>query len=228
MRDNLRYSLGNMDFNNLPEDLSKKELTEYLLLSSKGNFEARDKIIIHNLRLVKLIVFNFYDPIITKEDMFSTGILGLIKAIDTYKREMKSSFSTYASVCIRNEIITLLRNKQKSKKEVSLEDIISYDRNGNNLRYRDILSEEDTEILNGLIIETDKETLRKCFLKLSDKEKEVIFLLYGFYDSKIFTQKEIAEKLNLTQSMISKIKTKVLRLLKVEFEKRENDLEMKK
>ena len=207
------YYASNLE--QLPEPLTKELENKYILLSINGDIEAKNILIEHNLRLVVFLAKKYENTKMDLEDLVSIGTIGLIKGVNTYKQDKNIKLATYASRCIDNEILMYLRKNNKRKIEVSLEDSLSYDSEGNELHLEDILGTEKDLVTIDLDNETNKKLLYKEIEKLNKRDKEIIVLRYGLYNHKELTQKEIASLLNISQSYISRIEKKVLKKLKV-------------
>ena len=210
---NSLYYASNLD--QLPEPLNKEDETKYVLLSMEGNKEARNMLIEHNLRLVVFLAKKYENTSLDLEDLVSIGTIGLIKGVNTYKLDKNIKLATYASRCIDNEILMYLRKNKKRKTEVSLEDSLSYDSEGNELHLEDILGTEDDIVTSNLDKQTNKKLLYKEIEKLNKRDKQIIILRYGLYNHKELTQKEVASLLDISQSYISRIEKKVIKKLKV-------------
>ena len=205
--------LGSTDI--LPEPLSKEEENMYVLRSMEGDIEARNILIEHNLRLVVFLAKKYDNTNTDLEDLVSIGTIGLIKGVNTYKLDKNIKLATYASRCIDNEILMYLRKNKKRKTEISLEDSLSYDSEGNELHLEDILGTEEDVVTSNLDKQTNKKLLYKEIEKLNKRDKQIIILRYGLYNHKELTQKEVANLLNISQSYISRIEKKVIKKLKV-------------
>ena len=206
------FYVGSAD--KLPEPLSKEEETYYVERSMEGDMSARGKLIEHNLRLVVFFFYKYENTGIDLEDLVSIGTIGLIKGINTYKLGKNIKLATYASRCIDNEILMFLRKNKKRRGEVSFEDSLSYDAEGNELRLEDILGTDPDIVTKGLEEETEKYLLYREIDKLSGRDKQIMILRYGLYNNEEMTQKEVADLLNISQSYISRIEKKVIRKLK--------------
>ena len=204
--------LGSTDV--LPPPLSKEEELNYVILSKSGNIEARNKLIEHNLRLVVFLAKKYESAGYDLEDLVSIGTIGLIKGIETYKPDKNIKLATYASRCIANEILMYLRKNKKRRAEVSLEDALNYDAEGNELHLEDILGTEADLVTKQLEDDDLKHTLLKEIEKLPKRDKEIMKLRYGLFGQKEITQKELAKKLNISQSYISRIEKKVIKKIK--------------
>ena len=198
----------------LPPPLSKEEELKYLVRSKSGDEEARNILIEHNLRLVVFLAKKYENTTYDIEDLVSIGSIGLIKGINTYKIDKNIKLATYASRCISNEILMFLRKNKRKKAEVSLEDALNYDAEGNELHLEDILGTDADLVPNEYEKQVDKEILSKEIEDLQDRDKEIMTLRYGLNNTKEYTQKEVAEILGISQSYISRIEKKVIRKLK--------------
>ena len=206
------YYVGSSD--KLPEPLSKEEEVKYVLKSMEGDEQARAKLIEHNLRLVVFLAKKYENTGVDLEDLVSIGTIGLIKGVGTYKLDKNIKLATYASRCIDNEILMFLRKNKKRRGEVSFEDSLSFDAEGNELRLEDILGTENDIVTKGLEKETEKKLLYQEIEKLSGRDKQIMILRYGLYNKPEMTQKDVANLLNISQSYISRIEKKIIRRLK--------------
>lgn len=205
------FFVGSAD--KLPEPLSKEDEIKYVELSMNGDILAREKLIEHNLRLVVFLSKKYENTGVDLEDLVSIGTIGLIKGVNTYKLDKNIKLATYASRCIDNEILMFLRKNKKRKTEVSLEDSLSYDAEGNELRLEDILGTEDDIVTKGIEKESEKRILRDEISKLNARDKQIMTLRYGLDNKTEMTQKEVADILGISQSYISRIEKKVIRRL---------------
>lgn len=207
---------------NFPKPLSAKLEREYLEKASRGDLDARNKLVEHNLRLVAHIIKKYYSSRSDQDDLVSIGTIGLIKAINTFDLSKNIKLSSYASRCIENEILMYFRNLKKSSQDISLNETIDADKDGNPLSLFDVLSTEDN-ILDDI---NKKLNLSKLYsyisTELDDREKQVIKYRYGLYGVKPQTQREIAKKLGVSRSYISRIETKALRTLRKKYERSSN------
>ena len=205
------YITGN---ENLLPPLSKEEedkLVEKYTLN--GDIEARNTLIEHNLRLVVYVAKRFDTNISNLEDLISIGTLGLIKAINTYKLDKNIKLATYASRCIENEILMHLRKYQRTKLEISLDEPLKADYDGNELLLQDILQDNSISIFDEIDSLEDVKSLEDALTILNDREKEIIELRYGLNGKEELTQKETAELLGISQSYISRLEKKILKKL---------------
>ena len=198
----------------LPEPLSKEEEIKYVELSMNNDQKARNKLIEHNLRLVVFLAKKYENTNTDLEDLVSIGTIGLIKAVNTYRLDKNIKLATYASRCIDNEILMYLRKTKRKRTEVSFEDSLSYDADGNELHLEDILGTESDIVTKGLDDELDKSMMLEEIEKLNPRDKEIIELRYGLNGKKEMTQKDVANLLGISQSYISRIEKKVIRKLK--------------
>lgn len=206
------FYVGSAD--KLPEPLTKEEEVHYVTLANNGDEIARAKLIEHNLRLVVFLSKKYENTGVDLEDLVSIGSIGLIKGINTYKLDKNIKLATYASRCIDNEILMFLRKNKKRRGEVSFEDSLSYDAEGNELHLEDILGTEADIVTKGIEEENDKKDLYREIAKLNSRDREIMILRYGLFNHEEMTQKDVAEKLGISQSYISRIEKKVIRKLK--------------
>lgn len=205
-----------------PKPLSKKEEEYYLERLKEGDNEARNKLIEHNLRLVAHIIKKYYGTKCEQDDLVSIGTIGLIKAINTFKPDKKIRLSSYASRCIENEILMHLRAVKKTERDVSLNETIDTDKDGNPLTLMDIMKVDDN-ILDELDMKLNSKKLGQYITEeLNSREKTVIILRYGLNGKKPMTQKEIAKMLDISRSYVSRIETKALKALRKRFESSSN------
>ena len=190
---------------NFPPPLSPDEEKEYFKRARSGDALAREKLIEHNLRLVAHIVKKYYTANKNQEDLISVGTIGLIKAIDSYDIENGTKFATYAGKCLQNEILMYFRAQKRNANEVSINETIDIDKDGNPLTYIDIIACEDT-IADDIDIKTKSaKALKIINSELSEREKEIIIMRYGIGHEKAITQREIAGKLGISRSYVSRI-----------------------
>lgn len=199
----------------LPEPLSIEEEEKYIILKEQGNKEAKEKLIEHNLRLVVFLAKKYENTGIDLEDLVSIGSIGLIKGINTFSKDKNIKLATYISRCIDNEILMYLRKNKKIKQEVSIDQPLSYDVDGNELHLEDIIGTDKDLISKNIEEENDKKLMLKEILNLKPRDREIMVLRYGLLGNDEFTQKEVAEKLGISQSYISRIEKKVIKKLKV-------------
>lgn len=204
--------------NQLPQPLNEEEETKYLLLVKEGDIQARNILIEHNLRLVIFIAKKFESTKINMDDLISIGSIGLIKGIQTFKIEKNIKLATYASRCIENEILMYLRKTQKTRQEYSLDEVLSVDSEGNEMVLADVIGSNEPLALTKITEEEDIRNLYYAINKLSKREKEIIIMRYGLYGVTPLTQKEVAEKLGISQSYISRLEKRIIEKMRQNIE----------
>ena len=207
----LLYICGNEA---LPNPLDSQTELELIELAEKGDEQAKSKLIEHNLRLVVYICKKFENTKIDMEDLISVGSIGLIKAVNSFKLEKNIKLATYASRCIENEILMHLRKTSKTKAEISLDEPLTVDGDGNELVLGDILSMENDSVSSRLEKHSENKLLWDCIQKLNSKEREIMILRFGLDNKKEKTQKEVADMLGISQSYISRIEKKIVKKMK--------------
>ena len=208
-RYNELYFLGCTD--KLPEPLSKEEEDRLVKEFHNGDLKAKDKLIEHNLRLVVFLSKKYENTKIDLEDLVSIGTIGLIKGINTYKGDKNIKLATYASRCIDNEILMYLRKNKKRRADVSLDESLSFDKEGNELTLEDILGTESDIVTRPLEENNMKKIMLEEINKLKDRDKEIMIRRYGLDGKEELTQKEVANYLGISQSYISRIEKKVIK-----------------
>jgi len=206
------FYVGNLE--NLPEPLTKEEEIIYVKKAEEGDSKAKETLIEHNLRLVVFLAKKYENTGIDLEDLVSIGTIGLIKGVNTYKLDKNIKLATYASRCIDNEILMFLRKNKKRRGEISFEDSLSYDGEGNELHLEDILGTEKDIVTKGIEEEHDKKILYEEINKLKKRDKEIMILRYGLFNTKEMTQKDVADLMGISQSYISRIEKKVIKKIK--------------
>ncbi len=206
------FYLGSTDI--LPPPLEKSMEEELVIKSNNGDMHARNKLIEHNLRLVVFLAKKYDNTMYDLEDLVSIGTIGLIKGVKTYKLDKNIKLATYASRCIDNEILMFLRKNKRRKVEISFEDSINLDQDGNELHLEDVLGTPDDIVEKEYESIVDKEFLIKEIENLNKRDKEILTLRYGLYNQKEYTQKEVADMLGISQSYISRIEKKAIKRLK--------------
>lgn len=206
------YYVGSSDI--LPPPLSKEEEDEALELARMGDVIAKNKLIEHNLRLVVFLAKKYENTNVDLEDLVSIGTIGLIKGINTYKMGKNIKLATYASRCIDNEILMFLRKNKKRKSEISFEDSLSYDAEGNELHLEDVLGTDKDIVPKKLEDKIEKKLLVQELDKLSERDRKIMILRYGLFGYEEVTQKDVADMLGISQSYISRIEKKVIKKLK--------------
>lgn len=209
------HYIGGADI--LPPPLDSKREAEMIgKLGTVDEKEARSLLIEHNLRLVVYIAKKFDNTCVGVEDLISIGTIGLIKAINTFNPEKKIKLATYASRCIENEILMYLRRNNKTRMEVSIDEPLNVDWDGNELLLSDILGTDEDIIYRGLEDETEKNLLKSAISRLSPRERKIVELRFGLKDEEgtEMTQKEVADLLGISQSYISRLEKKIMKRLK--------------
>ena len=212
----IMYICGN---ESLPSPLEPEEEEVLLEELANNNKQAKEKLIEHNLRLVVYIAKKFENSGLNIEDLFSIGAIGLIKAVQTYDNDKKIKLATYASRCIENEILMQLRKTNKLKNEVSLDEPLNLDSDGNELLLEDVLYTENESVSKDLEKSAEKQIIWQILEKLNKREKEIMVLRFGLNGNEEKTQKEVADLMGISQSYISRIEKKVLGKMKKDLEK---------
>ena len=205
--------LGISPSQKFPPPLSQEKEREYFLLAEKGDESARQELILHNLRLVSHIVRKYYATAKNQEDLVSIGTIGLIKAVDTFRVSGGAKFATYAARCIQNEILMNFRSQKKLAAEISLNEAIDVDRDGNPLTYIDVISCDESLASDIERKITSDRAIRLVNTILSDRERQIIIMRYGIGRKSPLTQREIAEKLKISRSYVSRIEKGALEKL---------------
>ncbi len=208
------FYIGGSDV--LPAPLKGSDEQKALMLLEDGDMSAKQLLIEHNLRLVVYIARRFENTGVSLEDLISIGTIGLIKAISTYRRDKNIKLATYASRCIENEILMHIRKIVGQKAEVSLDEPINMDYDGNELLLSDILGTDEDMIMRPMEDDVDITLLRQALDQLPEREKEIVLMRYGLNGRKELTQKEVAEKLGISQSYISRLEKRIMLRLRKE------------
>ncbi|MEG1582087.1 MAG: RNA polymerase sporulation sigma factor SigK [Clostridia bacterium] len=209
------YAKGNI----LPEKPTAEEEVDLIDRLSNGEMEARQKLIEKNLRLVVYTAGKFENTGINTDDLVSIGTIGLIKAVNSYKKEKEIKLATYASRCIENEILMQIRKSSKRKGEVSLDDPLNMDSDGNELLLADVLGTDSELVSENVMSEVESNLLRSALSSLCSREQEIMNKRYGLSGKEEMTQKEVADELDISQSYISRLEKKILSKLSRELEK---------
>ena len=205
------------DINSFPQPLTAQEEADCFRLMRQGDEKAREKLILHNLRLVAHIVKKYYTACDSQDDLISIGTIGLIKAIDSFSVENGTRFATYAGKCLQNEILMYFRSQKKLQNEVSINETIDVDKDGNPLTYIDIISSDDT-IADDLFVKMSSKRVKKIIEnELDERERRIIVLRYGLSGEKALTQREVALKLGISRSYVSRIEKRALEKLRETF-----------
>ena len=214
------YYIGGSDV--LPPPLKGAEEQKALEALEQGEEWAKQQLVEHNLRLVVYIARRFENTGIHLEDLISIGTIGLIKSVGTYRRDKNIKLATYSSRCIENEILMYIRKTTNLRSEVSLDEPINMDCDGNELLLSDILGTEEDMILRPLEDKVDLHILRQALKELPEREREIVLMRFGLEGRKELTQKEVAQKMGISQSYISRLEKKIMLRLKKEFIRQTN------
>lgn len=211
------FYIGGSD--TLPPPLNKEEEARVIAELANGNTAVRQTLIERNLRLVVYIARKFENTGIYVEDLISIGTIGLIKAINTFKPDKNIKLATYASRCIENEILMYLRKNSNTRTEISIDEPLNVDWDGNELLLSDILGTDNDIICRGIEDEVDKTLLKKALKKLNVREQRIMELRFGLYGKKEKTQKQVADLMGISQSYISRLEKRIIKRLKKEIVK---------
>ena len=223
LANNLIFFTGAYSNNVFPEQLPKEEEEKLIKLMKNGNKDARNKLIEHNLRLVAHIVKKFESTNQDIDDLIGIGTVGLIKGIDTYSENKKVKLATYAAKCAENEILMYFRADKKNSKNVSIYEEISYDKEGNKITILDILKTNDIDYADEIYKNENIKLLRKYLDVLTKREREIIETRYGLNGKEEKTQKDIAKKLNISRSYVSRLEKRATTKILREFMKNEQN-----
>lgn len=212
----LLFSLRLSGGGSFPKPLSAAEEREYLRRYAQGDQEARDVLIERNLRLVAHIIKKYYTQSADQEDLISIGTIGLIKAVGTYQPAKSIKLATYASRCIENEILMYLRKIAAQKSELSFDEPLNTDWDGNELLLSDVLGTESDLVMRPIEADVDRQLLRQALERLEPREKQIITLRFGLDGRPERTQKEVADRLGISQSYISRLEKRIISRLKRE------------
>lgn len=201
-----------------PKPLSAEKEAEAFRRMAEGDASARSELIEHNLRLVAHVVKKYYSPNVDSEELISIGTIGLIKAVNSFNNSKSTRFATYAAKCIENEVLMYFRSAKKSARDVYLDEPVDTDKDGNSMSLMDIIAEDDNMVDRIEVMIRSKQLygfIEEC---LDEREKEIIRHRYGLYGLKPLTQREVADKLNISRSYVSRIEKKALEKLKERYE----------
>lgn len=204
---------------NLPAPLTKEKEDEILSDIVNGDTDKRELLVVHNLRLVVYIARKFENTGIGIEDLVSIGTIGLIKAVNTFCPTKKIKLATYASRCIENEILMYLRKTANRKNEMSIDEPLNIDWDGNELLLSDILGSDSDSVNHNIEMEDEKNQLLKIVGKLQEREKQIMTMRFGLFGSKEYTQKQVADMLGISQSYISRLEKRIIEKIKTEMQK---------
>ena len=208
--------------NVFPDPLTREEEEKYLKEWGMGNKEARNKLIEHNLRLVAHIVKKFDYKNVDGDDLISIGTIGLIKGVDSYKKSHNTRLTTYCARCIENEILMYFRSNNKNNKNISINESIGFDKEGNEITILDILKIPTPDFVEEIHTKDNIKLLKDYIKVLTEREKEIIIKRYGLNNKEEMTQKEIAKELNISRSYVSRIEKRALTKMLREFIKNKN------
>jgi len=210
--------------NSFPDPLTKEEEDLYVEKAKLGDKDARSKLIEHNLRLVAHIVKKYDSKNEDTDDLISIGTIGLIKGVDSYSKKKNTRLTTYAARCIENEVLMYFRNNKKRSKDISINESVGFDKEGNEITILDILKTPAPDFALDIHKEDNIADLKQYFNVLTDREKEIITERYGLDDKDEITQKEIAKKLGISRSYVSRIEKRALTKILREFLKHNKDV----
>lgn len=204
---------------NLPAPLTKQEEAEVFTQLEQGNEAVRERLVVHNLRLVVYIARRFENTGVGIEDLVSIGTIGLIKAVNTFCPGKKIKLATYASRCIENEILMYLRKTAGRKNEFSIDEPLNVDWDGNELLLGDVLGSDNDVVNRNIESKDEKNQLLKLVGELEEREKQIMTMRFGLFGSKEYTQKQVADILGISQSYISRLEKRIIEKLKLQMEK---------
>lgn len=217
--ENMLYFALHLDSTTVfPKPLSAEKEAEAFVRMAEGDASARSELIEHNLRLVAHVVKKYYSPNVDSEELISIGTIGLIKAVNSFNNSKSIRFATYAAKCIENEVLMFFRSAKKSARDVYLDEPVDTDKDGNSMSLMDIIAEDDNMVDRIEVMIRSKQLygfIEEC---LDEREKEIIRHRYGLYGLKPLTQREVADKLNISRSYVSRIEKKALEKLKDRYE----------
>lgn len=220
LMENMLYFALHMESGTVfPKPLSAQQEAEAFRRMADGDTSARSELIEHNLRLVAHVVKKYYTSNADTEELISIGTVGLIKAVSTFNNSKSTRFATYAAKCIDNEILMYFRSAKKSARDVYLDEPVDVDKDGNSMSLMDIIAEDDNMVDRIDTMIKSRQLYGFVENSLDDREREIILYRYGLYGKKPLTQREVAEKLDISRSYVSRIEKKALEKLKNEYEK---------
>ncbi len=208
---------GSYGSKTFPDPLSKEEEEKYIQSMLAGDKHARNKLIEHNLRLVAHIVKKYDNGKDDIDDLISIGTIGLIKGIDTFSNKNGAKLTTYAARCVENEILMFFRSDKKNQKNISINESVGFDKDGNEISFLDILKTPDPDFAGDIDMQDNIKLLYKYITVLTKREKEIIIKRYGLYNQKEQTQKEIAKEFGISRSYVSRIEKRALTKILREF-----------
>ena len=214
---NLFCFTGSYSNESFPEPLSSSDEEKYIKLKMNGDCNARNKLVEHNLRLVAHIIKKYESKLVSNDDLISIGTIGLIKGIDTYSPDKGVKITTYCAKCIENEILMYFRTNNKYSKDVSMNEVIGYDKDGGEISIIDVIQASSPDFLEGLELKENINLVNKYLDVLTDREREIIVRRYGLFNRKSETQRIISKKMGISRSYVSRIEKKALEKILVEF-----------
>ena len=216
---NIFFFTGSYSNTVFKDPLTSDEEEKYITLMQQGDKEARNILIEHNLRLVAHIVKKFNPPLGLTDDLISIGTIGLIKGIDSYQSNKNIKITTYAARCIENEILMYLRKANPQKNEISIDEPLRIDWDGNELLLSDVLGTENDLVNRGIEDKAEWEMIVRCIDQLEDRERSIMKMRFGMLDGVEHTQKEVADQIGISQSYISRLEKKIIKRLRKEMER---------
>ena len=214
---NLFCFTGSYSNESFPEPLSSSDEEKYIKLKMNGDSNARNKLVEHNLRLVAHIIKKYESKFVSNDDLISIGTIGLIKGVDTYSPDKGVKITTYCAKCIENEILMYFRTNNKYSKDVSMNEVIGYDKDGGELSIIDVIQASSPDFLEGLELKENINLVNKYLDVLTDREREIIVRRYGLFNRKSETQRIISKKMGISRSYVSRIEKKALEKILSEF-----------
>ncbi len=214
---NLFCFTGSYSNESFPEPLSSSDEENYIKLKMNGDSNARNKLVEHNLRLVAHIIKKYESKLVSNDDLISIGTIGLIKGVDTYSPDKGVKITTYCAKCIENEILMYFRTNNKYSKDVSMNEVIGYDKDGGEISIIDVIQASSPDFLEGLELKENINLVNKYLDVLTDREREVIVRRYGLFNRKSETQRVISKKMGISRSYVSRIEKKALEKILGEF-----------
>ncbi len=202
----------------LPAPLSRDEEAAAFEALARGDPKAREALIVHNLRLVVYIAKKFETPAVPLDDLISIGTIGLMKAVSTFSPEKNIKLATYASRCIENEILMHLRKVSQYRAEISIDEPLNVDWDGNELLLSDLLGTDEDIVSRDIENESERSLLRAAVMRLAPRERQIMDMRFGLTDGRERTQKDVADALGISQSYISRLEKKIIRRLRAELE----------
>lgn len=214
---NLFCFTGSYSNESFPEPLSAEDEEKYIILKMQGDNNARNKLVEHNLRLVAHIIKKYESKYVSNDDLISIGTIGLIKGVDTYSLEKGVKITTYCAKCIENEILMYFRSNNKYSKDISVNEVVGYDKDGGEISIIDIIKASSPDFLDSIELKENISLVNKYLNVLSEREKEVLVRRYGLFNRPSETQRVISKKMGISRSYVSRIEKKALEKILGEF-----------